>query len=46
MLGLENLKIKEKLINYNQMQANKVVNKNKKIHDLGYEKYLEEMRNE
>jgi len=44
MLGLENLKIKEKLINYNQMQANKVVNK--KIHDLGYEKYLEEMRNE
>ena len=46
MLGLENLKIKEKLIHYNQMQANKVINKNKKIHDLGYEKYLEEMRNE
>ena len=46
MLGIENLKIKEKLINYNQMQANKVINKNKKIHDLGYEKYLEEMRNE
>ena len=46
ILGLENLKIKEKLIHYNQMQANKVINKNKKIHDLGYEKYLEEMRNE
>ena len=35
MLGLENLKIKEKLVSYNQMQANTVIDKNKKIQDLG-----------
>lgn len=46
MLGLENLKIKEKLVSYNQMQANTVIGKNKKIHDLGYRKYLEVMKNE
>lgn len=46
MLGLENLKIKEKLVSYNQMQANTVIGKNKKIHDLGYRKYLEAMKNE
>lgn len=46
MLGIENSKTKERLIHYNQAQANKVINKNKKIHDLGYEKYLEEMGNE
>lgn len=46
MLGLENLKIKEKLVSYNQMQANTVIGKNKKIHDLGHRKYLEAMKNE
>ena len=46
MLGLENLKIKEKLVSYNQMQANTVIGKNKKIHVLGYRKYLEAMKNE
>lgn len=46
MLGLENLKIKEKLVSYNQMQANTVIGKNKKIHNLGYRKYLEVMKNE
>lgn len=46
ILSLENTEIKEKIIAYNQKQANKVVSKNQKIQKLGYKKYMEEMKNE
>ena len=46
MLGINNLEIKEKIVDYNQNQTKKVLIKNEKIHKLGYEKYMEEMKNE
>ena len=46
MLGIDNLEIKEKIVDYNQNQTKKVLIKNEKIHKLDYEKYMEEMKNE
>ena len=44
ILSLENNEIKQKIIDYNKRQANKVVSKNEKIQKLGYKKYMEETK--
>lgn len=44
ILSLENNEIKQKIIDYNKKQANKVVSKNEKIQKLGYKKYMEETK--